>query len=109
MKADAASGAGDWAFRFRNPYPNLSYEEDIIQLDDAGLRWYAEVGVRSEEDDTKWMLNHHSGEARLVGDSHWQEFPATGGSFLNLRFWHAQFMHDPGNRAYTRPPRPSRS
>ena len=105
--AEAASGAEDRSFKFCKKYPNLAFDDEVVELDEAGRNWYVynrfallQDDEASEEDYVKAILNRHSGEARLIGDSEWELFPATVGSFLHPRFWYAQFMSDESNRTY---------
>ena len=87
---------------FRQRYPNLAYDDQVVALDAAGQGWYVDNRLATNEVEyVKAILNRHCGEVRLVGDSKWELFnPATGGSWLNPRFWHAQFMSDERTRAY---------
>ncbi len=85
----------------RRKWPNLQFEADLVALDAEGVRWYEDnFDIHSEKEYLKHMLNKHDGEARLVGDPSWEEFPASGGPPFEPRFWHCQYMKDPETRKY---------
>ena len=49
----------------------------------------------------KHLLNHHEGEARFVGDSRWELFPASGGGEpWNACYWSYQFVGTNETRKY---------
>ena len=61
----------------------------------------AKLNIRNKEDYVKHLLNHHEGEARFVGDSRWELFPASGGGEpWNACYWSYQFVGTNETRKY---------
>ena len=102
----AATGA---QLPFMAAFPNLQYSEGPLRLLDVAARtWYYDnLNIRGYLSYVKHILNKHDGEVRLLGDSQWELFPATGGDPDNPGFtvfhpdlWHYQYMTHPETRQW---------
>ena len=84
---------GDPTLPINQSYPDLSPASGgKDRLADATWQLLKqEFKMRVHQDYIKHILAKHDGEVRLVGESDWMPFPASGGHMRQACFWHYQF------------------
>ena len=88
MEAAASGGSKPENLNFNKNFPH-----DIVMEAGTGLTWF-----------TKDLLNTHEGEARILGQKMWVEFPHLDPNFTvyHPRVWHYQFTQDQNIRDFLR-------
>ena len=87
---------------FNKQFPFISTASGVQPMsNDTWLRIQRDLNVKSKEEFVKHILTAHDGEARLIGDDGWQEFPASGGAKpCNACFWSYQYAQKKETRKY---------
>ena len=84
---------------FTRAYPDTRGTGGVKALTQAG--WYGllvELGIETEEQFVKHLLNFHDGEVHFVGPNWWEEVPEHG--LNHTRYWHSQTMRTEATRRW---------
>ena len=92
-------GAGR-ALVFTEAYPDTRATGGVRSLTEAGWNGlYEDLGIQSEEECVRHLLNLHDGEVRFVGPPWWAEMGPRDRVY-HCRYWHAQTMSHKATREW---------